>query len=88
MEWHQTSGNHVFDVFDAIPPIPLQPLPQALPPKLSCHQPPVIYMSDKSAQYDLWDMRARLGAGPFHSVCSLSPTVVSMCNAAPRSQDL
>ncbi|CDQ87022.1 unnamed protein product [Oncorhynchus mykiss] len=24
MEWHQTCGNHVLDVFDTIPPIPLQ----------------------------------------------------------------
>jgi hypothetical protein len=29
MEWHQTPGNHVFDVFDTIPLIPLQSLPQA-----------------------------------------------------------
>ena len=27
MEWHQTPGNHVFDVFDTIPLIPLQSLP-------------------------------------------------------------
>jgi hypothetical protein len=25
MDWHQTHGNHVFDVFDIIPHIPLQP---------------------------------------------------------------
>ena len=35
MEWHQRHGNHVFDT------IPLQPLPQACPPQLKCHQPPV-----------------------------------------------
>ena len=42
MEWHQkhgNHGNHVFDVFDTIP---LQPLPQAGPPQLRCHQPPVV----------------------------------------------
>ena len=27
MEWQQTPENHVFDVFDTIPHIPLQPLP-------------------------------------------------------------
>jgi hypothetical protein len=25
MEWHQTHGNYVFDVFDTIPLIPLHP---------------------------------------------------------------
>jgi hypothetical protein len=34
MEWNQTPGNHVFYVFDTIPAIPLQPLPQAHPPHL------------------------------------------------------
>ena len=42
MEWHQTHGNHVFDVFNTIPPFPLQPLPRARPPQFRCHQPPVI----------------------------------------------
>ena len=42
MEWHQTHGNHVFDVFDTIPLILLQPLPWASPPQLRCHQPPVV----------------------------------------------
>ena len=40
MEWHQTHRNHVFNT---IPLIPLQPLPRACPPQLSCHQPPVLY---------------------------------------------
>lgn len=26
MEWHQTQGNHMLDVFATIPLIPLQPL--------------------------------------------------------------
>lgn len=34
MEWHQTQERHVFYVFDNIPPIPLLPLPQALPLQL------------------------------------------------------
>ena len=38
MEWHQTHGNHVFDVLDAIL---LQPIPRARSPQLRCHQPPV-----------------------------------------------
>jgi hypothetical protein len=38
MEWHQTHGNHVFDVLDTIPLIPLQTLPGARPP-----QHPVVY---------------------------------------------
>ena len=42
MEWHQTHGNNVFDVFDTIPLILLQPLPQPRPPQLRCHQPPVL----------------------------------------------
>ena len=29
MEWHQTLGNHVFDVFDTIPLISLRSLPRA-----------------------------------------------------------
>lgn len=41
MEWHQTLGFQVVDVFDNIPLIPLQSLPQARTPQLSCHQPPV-----------------------------------------------
>ena len=45
MEWHQTPGNHgnhVFDVvFDTIPLVTLQPLPQARLPQLRCRQPPV-----------------------------------------------
>uniref|UniRef100_A0A4W5LM42 LIM zinc-binding domain-containing protein n=1 Tax=Hucho hucho TaxID=62062 RepID=A0A4W5LM42_9TELE len=40
MEWHQTPGNHVFDT---IPLIRLQSLPQTRPPQLRCHQPPVIH---------------------------------------------
>ena len=32
MEWHQTPGNHVFDVFDSILQIPLQSLPRARSP--------------------------------------------------------
>jgi hypothetical protein len=43
MEWHQTNRNHVFNVFDNIPLIPLQPLPRACPPQLRCHQPPVVF---------------------------------------------
>ena len=35
-------SNNVFDVFDTIPLILLQPLPGACPPKLRCHQPPVV----------------------------------------------
>jgi hypothetical protein len=42
IEWHQTPGNHVFDVFDTIPLIQLQSLPLARSPQLRCHQPPVI----------------------------------------------
>ena len=43
MEWHQTHGNHGnHDVFDFIPLIPLQSLPQASPPLLKPHQPPVM----------------------------------------------
>ncbi|CDQ75314.1 unnamed protein product [Oncorhynchus mykiss] len=34
MEWHQTPGNYVFDVFDTIPPIPLQSLPRTRSPQL------------------------------------------------------
>uniref|UniRef100_A0A8C7HSX7 MCF.2 cell line derived transforming sequence like n=1 Tax=Oncorhynchus kisutch TaxID=8019 RepID=A0A8C7HSX7_ONCKI len=41
MEWHQT---RCF-VFDTTPLMPLQPLPRACPPQLSCHQPPVIERS-------------------------------------------
>ena len=37
MEWHQTPGNHVFDVFDTIT---LQQLLLARPPQLRCHQHP------------------------------------------------
>ena len=33
MEWHQTHGNHVFDVFDTFP--------RAHPPQLRCYQPPL-----------------------------------------------
>ena len=36
-----THGNHVFDVFDTIPVIWIQPLPRARPHQLRCHQPPV-----------------------------------------------
>ena len=43
MEWHQTHGNHMFDVFDSIPLISLQPLPRARPPQLRSNQPPVIH---------------------------------------------
>jgi hypothetical protein len=56
MEWHQTmlqlahssphlshvNENVFLYVFYTIPPIPLQPLAQAPPPQLRCHQPPVI----------------------------------------------
>ena len=34
MEWHQTHGRQMFDVFDTIPPILLRPLPRAVLPKL------------------------------------------------------
>jgi hypothetical protein len=44
MEWHQAHGNHVLDVSDTVPPIPLQLLLQARPPQLRCHQPPVVCM--------------------------------------------
>jgi hypothetical protein len=37
VEWHQIPGDHVFDVFETIPPIPLQPLPRAHPPQLRRH---------------------------------------------------
>ena len=43
--WNGANGmasNHVFNVYDTIPLIPLQPFPQARPPQLSCHQPPVL----------------------------------------------
>jgi hypothetical protein len=33
-------GNHAFDVYDTVPPIPLQTLPRAHPPQLRCHQHP------------------------------------------------
>ena len=42
MEWCQTHGNLLFELFDSIPLIPLHPLPWARPPQLRCHQPPVI----------------------------------------------
>ena len=45
MEWHQTPGNHVSDVFDTISLVLLRPLPRARPPQLRCHQPPVIMES-------------------------------------------
>ena len=44
VEWHPTHGNHVFDLFDNVPPIPLQPLPRARPPQLMCQQPPVLVL--------------------------------------------
>jgi hypothetical protein len=46
--WNGANGmasntwNHVFGVFDTIPPIPLQPLPRTCPPQLRCHQPPAV----------------------------------------------
>ena len=43
--WNGANGmasNHVFDEFDTIPQIPLQPLPRARPPQLRCDQPPVV----------------------------------------------
>ena len=43
MEWHLETN--VFDVFDTIPLILLQSLPQARSAQLRCHQPPVIYSS-------------------------------------------
>ncbi|CDQ98955.1 unnamed protein product [Oncorhynchus mykiss] len=46
IEWHQSPGNHVIDLFDTIPLIPLQPLPQAHPPQLRCHQPPVVEVDE------------------------------------------
>ena len=42
MESHKMPGNHVFDVFNTIPMISLQSLPQARPPQLRIHQPPVL----------------------------------------------
>ena len=38
IEWHQTHGQHGFDVFDTIP---LQLLPRVCPPQIWCHEPPV-----------------------------------------------
>ncbi|XP_036825604.1 ribose-phosphate pyrophosphokinase 1 isoform X2 [Oncorhynchus mykiss] len=41
----QNSIKHLensLDLFDTIPPIPLQSLPRAHPPQLRCHQPPVL----------------------------------------------
>ena len=42
MEWHQTPGNHVFDVFDSVLLIPLQSLPQARSTQLRYRQTPVM----------------------------------------------
>jgi hypothetical protein len=42
MEWHQTHGNQVFDVFATIPPTLLQTIPRARAPQLRCHQLPVL----------------------------------------------
>ena len=39
MEWNQTPGNHMFDVFDTIP---LQSLTQPCSPQLRYQQPPVV----------------------------------------------
>jgi hypothetical protein len=39
----------MFDVFDPIPLILLQPIPQASPPQLRCHQPPVF-----QRQFGIW----------------------------------
>ena len=50
MEWHQTPGNHVFGVFDTIPLIPLQSLPQARPPPLRCHQPPLTHRATEGRE--------------------------------------
>ena len=38
---HKDTFQIVSDVFDTIPLIPFQPLPQARAPQLRCHQPPV-----------------------------------------------
>ena len=42
------ASNHVFDVFDTVPLILLQPLPRACPPQLRFHQSPVSYISFSS----------------------------------------
>ena len=47
VEWHQTHENHVLDLSDTIPPIPLQPLTQADPLQLICHQPPMVSVSTR-----------------------------------------
>jgi hypothetical protein len=36
------ASNHVFDVFDIVSLILLQPLPRTRSPQLRCHQPPVV----------------------------------------------
>jgi hypothetical protein len=43
MEWHQTPEDHVFYVFDTIPLILLQSLPQACPPAVSSLCPLSLY---------------------------------------------
>ena len=52
------NGNHVFDLFDTIPLIPLQPLPRARPPQLRGPQPPVVNVQItvcvKDRVRDLW----------------------------------
>ena len=40
--WNGDNGMASNHLFDAIPPIPLQPLLRALTPQLRCHQPPVM----------------------------------------------
>jgi hypothetical protein len=49
------AGNHVFDVFDTVPLIPLQPLPWAHSPQIRCHQPPVmtVFSEGREADADL-----------------------------------
>ena len=46
--WNGVNGmvsKHVFDVFDTVPLIALQPVSRARPPQLTCHQPPVVETS-------------------------------------------
>ena len=59
MEWHQTPGNHVFDVFNTIPLIPLQSLPQVCSSQLRGHQPPVL-PSQRISQIYRWTFSEKI----------------------------
>lgn len=55
MEWHQTPANQA-NLFDTIPPIPLQSLPEARSPQLRCHQLPVTHTQKQTlyAALKIW----------------------------------